>query len=398
VELAVTDARVWPSPDEPISEPATILARDGVIVEIGPGVSVPAGTPVIAAAGRVVTSGFWNCHVHFTQGVWRGSRRGAASTLQPALDDMLLRRGFTTVLDLSSDPRNTLALARRIESGELRGPAIITAGSGLYPWRGIPYYIRENTPWYVRLFMPAPATAGGARRTVAAQVRGGAGLTKLFTGSYVAPGEVKPMRDAVARAAIEEAHRRGVRVFAHPSNLAGTAVAIEAGVDALAHVPDQADGTEDLLRAAASRGIRIVPTLHMFAATVTTDESYIAPIHQALHDFIGAGGRVLFGTDVGYLTEHDTHGEFTAMDGVGMSPAEILRSLTTEPAAFIGHADVGTVELGRRADLTILQTRDAPDAGDFARVHAVIRGGRAVYGDDVRERGPRLVDDTRQVP
>ncbi|MFB7249484.1 hypothetical protein [Microbacterium sp. NPDC056234] len=135
------------------------------------------------------------------------------------------------------------------------------------------------------------------------QISGGAGLIKLFTGSYIAPGSVRTMDERVARAAVRAAHRRGRRVFAHPSNRAGTQVAVQAGVDALAHVPDQPEGTEALLREAAQRGIRIVPTLHMFASTVTTEERYLGPIRDALRVFLEAGGRVLFGTDVGYLAD-----------------------------------------------------------------------------------------------
>lgn len=375
----MTDARVWPRPDEPIGEPVSVLVRDGVISEIGAEVSASAGTPSLSAGGRVVTSGFWNCHVHFTEPVWRDARSGDAATLQQALDDMLLSRGFTTVLDLSSDPRTTLALARRIEAGELRGPAIVTAGTGIRPWRGIPFYIKDDLPWFVRLLLPTPATALGARRAVSVQARGGARLTKLFTGSYVAPGKVKPMRLSVARAAVEAAHQRGMRVFAHPSDRAGTDIAVAAGVDALAHVPDQPEGTDELLREAASRGIRIVPTLRMFAATVTDDEGYLAPIRAALRGFIDAGGRVLFGTDVGYLAERDTRGEYEAMDAAGMTAADILRSLTSEPAAFFDRTDVGAVRVGSRADLTILETTDGPRAAEFAGIHAVIREGRIVY-------------------
>ncbi|MFB7249485.1 hypothetical protein [Microbacterium sp. NPDC056234] len=131
--LIVTNARLWVAPDEPICDPTTLTVRAGVVVSIGPVEDRGVGATVVDAGGRVVTAGFWNSHVHFTEPIWRDSRGTDGSRLQAALDDMLLSRGFTTVLDLSSDPRTTFALARRVETGELRGPAIHTAGSGLYP-------------------------------------------------------------------------------------------------------------------------------------------------------------------------------------------------------------------------------------------------------------------------
>ncbi len=376
-DLVMTNARVWAGPDAEISDPQSLTIRDGVIAAIG---DAAADLPHLDVGGRVVTAGFWNCHVHFTEPVWAGAGAAAADDLQPALDDMLLRRGFTTVLDLASNRRDTVPLARRIDAGELRGPEIVTAAGALYPWAGIPFYVRPAIPWHLRWMLPMPLTAAGARRVVAAQHRHGAGITKLFTGSYTAPGRVKPMRAVIARAAVRAAHERGMPVLAHPSDRAGTRVAIEAGVDALAHVPDSAAGVESLLRDAAARGTRIVPTLHMFAATVTTDDGYLDPIRAALRTFLAAGGRVLFGTDVGYLPDRDTRPEFAAMAGCGMTVADILRSLTVEPAAFLGRADQGRVAVGMRGDLTVLDVRsEAPAATDFADVHAVVRAGRVIF-------------------
>lgn len=394
-DLVLVDARVWASPDDPIGDPAAVVVRGGFIRQIGGAVDVPPGVPHVDLGGRILTAGFWNCHVHFTEGVWARATDRSTEELQSALDDMLLSRGFTTVLDLASDPRHTLALARRIELGELRGPEIVTAAAGIRPWLGTPFYVREMVPWYLRWAMPAPATPMGARRTVAAQARRGATITKLFTGSYVEPTRVKPMRQVIARAAVREAHRRGMRVLAHPSNREGTAVALAAGVDALAHPPDETEGTDVLLRDAASRGIRVVPTLHMFAATVTGDDAYLAPIRAALRAFIAAGGRVLFGTDVGYMADRDTLPEFTAMHASGMTVSDILRALTSEPAAFLGRSDLGAVEPGMRAELTVLESdTDAPGPGDLADIHAVIRNGRIAY----RATGPSHEETRARLP
>lgn len=392
--LLLRNARVWAHPDASVTAPRDLLLHDGWIWPPGVPAARVGADKVLDLAGRVVTAGFWNCHVHLTEPVWTGvdgsvPGAGAAGSgaeesdggaVQRALDDMLLRRGITTAVDLASDPRTTTALIRAIASGELRGPEIMTAGAGIRPWRGMPYYVKDTIPLLVRALMPSPPTPAGARRVVAMQERRGATVIKLFTGSYVAPGRVRTMRLSVARAACREARRRGVRVFAHPSDRKGTRIAIEAGVDALAHLPDQPDGTEPLLREAAARGIHVVPTLHMFAATVSDEEEYLAPIRSALRAFRRAGGQVLFGTDVGYMSDRASLPEFRAMEVSGMSTAEILCTLTTAPSAFFGHDHQGAVEPGKRADLTVLETTSSvPTPADLAQVHAVIKGGRRVY-------------------
>jgi imidazolonepropionase-like amidohydrolase len=241
-----------------------------------------------------------------------------------------------------------------IESYTGRGPQSV--GQRDQQQTGIPFYVEASIQRYLRSLMSGPATSIGARLTVAAQARGGAGLTKLFTGSYVTPTRVKPMRTNVARAAVREAHRRGMIVLAHPSNKDGTAIAIEAGVDALTHLPDETEGTEALLQKAAAQGIRIIPTLSMFATTVTTDDAYLASIRAALRGFINAGGKVLFGTDVGYMTLRNTEAEFEALQASGLTAPEILQALTVEPAAFFNMPDVGRADVGKRGDLTVLQT------------------------------------------
>ncbi len=382
-DLLLRDARVWPAPDAPVGGPGTVLVRGGVVRHAGGDAphDVPADVPCVDVGGRVVVAGYTNAHVHLTGPVWAGARTAPAAVLQDALDDMLLSRGFTTVLDLGSDPRTTLAVVARIGSGELRGPEVLTATATIVPRRGLPFYVRDTLPWYTRLLLRGPRTPAQARRAVAVRSRRGSSLTKLFTGSYVEPGVVRAMDEDVARAAVQESHRRGLRVLAHPSDREGTRVAVAAGVDVLAHVPDTPDGTHPLLREAAARGIRLTPTLHMFAHTVSTDEAYLGPLRDSLRVFRDAGGRVLFGTDVGYLTDHDIRPELTAMAASGMTTRDVLASLTTEPAAFLDRPDAGTVRPGARADLVVLdRTEDDLSPTDLADVHLVVRAGHVVHG------------------
>lgn len=389
--LLIEDARVWTSASRAPSEPTHLVVANGRIVQIGDqptsetrGQRLPGSEemPRLDAGGRLLTAGFVNSHVHLSESVWLRVARAPAAPLQDALDDMFLSRGFTTVLDLASHPRETRDLVRRISRGDLRGPRILTAGTAIRPWRGLPYYVRDEIPALVRLLLPSPATAAGARAAVALQRCQGASLTKLFTGSYIARGVIRHMRPSVAAAAVSSAQKRGMPVFAHPSDATGVQIAIDAGVHALAHLPDSATGTAELLEQAAKSGMHLIPTLSMFARTVSPEESYLAPIREGLRHFIDAGGRVLFGTDVGYMKERDTRDEFSAMAECGMSPADILRSLTAEPAVFLSEPDRGHVRPGQRADLTLLDA-ETPSTTAFSRIHTVIREGHVSWSTEI---------------
>ena len=79
----------------------------------------------IDCTGKTVVAGFWNSHVHFTQAVWKNAASAPAAPLEEHMQEMLTRWGFTTVWDLGSDPRNSLPLRQRINSGEVPGPNIL---------------------------------------------------------------------------------------------------------------------------------------------------------------------------------------------------------------------------------------------------------------------------------
>jgi imidazolonepropionase-like amidohydrolase len=329
----------------------------------------------------VVTAGFWNAHVHFTEPKWAMAQWKGADTLNAQLADMFLSRGFTTVIDLASNPADTLSIRRRVEKGDLKGPYIYTAGTALYPPHGVPYYLREDMPRWMVALLPTPETPEDAQRIVRRNLNSGADLTKLFTGSWVARGKVLPMPVQIAKAAVTTTHLNGKLVFAHPSNLAGIQVAMQGGVDVLAHAADDARGVDAaLLSSAIRQNMAMIPTLKMFAGTVTQDQHYMNPICDEVRQFHQLGGALIFGTDVGYMTDYSTDGEFVELGKSGLDWKDVLAMLTTNPAARMGVSDSkGTVTAGKLADLTILEADPADGLTNFSRVRAVVRSGKLIW-------------------
>jgi imidazolonepropionase-like amidohydrolase len=382
--LAIKSVRIYPSPEQAVIENGTVLVRDGIIAAVGTNVDVPPNAPVISCEGCTVTAGFWNTHVHFTERKWTGAEWTKAQVLEQQMQDMLTSRGFTTVVDTGSNLRNTVPLRRRIENGELRGPKIYTAGGGQYPPNGIPFYLRESMPRWLLFFLDTPGTPEQAAAVEESNIRNGADLLKLFTGSYVERGTVLPMPVANAKAAVEVAHRHGQVAFAHESNLAGLQVAVDSGVDVLAHAADTTEGVTDaVLQNAVRRNVGMVPTLKMFATTVTTSDRYLLPIYEEVRSFHQLGGQLLFGTDVGYMIDYDTRDEFLALQKSGLSGADILATLTTNPARrFRVEKSFGTVEVGKSADLTIVEGDPMQNPASFAQVLAAIRRGQVLWTSD----------------
>jgi imidazolonepropionase-like amidohydrolase len=229
--------------------------------------------------------------------------------------------------------------------------------------------------------MPQPETPEEAVRSESRNFGHGADILKLFTGSYVARGRVEAMAPAVAKAAVAWAHSQGRLAFAHPSNREGVRIAIESGVDVLAHAPDTTQGIDEaLMQSAVRQNMAMIPTLKMFGTTVSTAPGYLLPIYGVVREFHALGGQLIFGTDVGYMTDYTTEGEFLALKQSGVDAMETLRMLTTAPAERFGVSKFkGRIERGMIADLVVLDADSALDAAAFSRVRCTVRYGRVIY-------------------
>jgi imidazolonepropionase-like amidohydrolase len=374
--LALVGGRLYSAPDAQPVEDAVVLASAGRITAAGSRseVAVPEGIRTIDCKNLVIVAGFQNSHVHFTDDRrWADAASKPAADLTSHLQAMLTRYGFTTVVDTASLLDNTLALRRRVDTGEVAGPRMLTAGLGLYPADGIPYYVRETVARELIPLLPQPKNAAEAAAVVRRQIERGADVAKLFTGSWVERGRVKPMELDVATAAVNEAHRLGKLAYAHPSNLEGLEIARRSGVDVLAHPIDDTRGlTRAHLQQLVDARMAMVPTLALFEGD--------PPVLDEVRDFTRLGGDVLFGTDIGYLPDFDVAEEYRLMAAAGLGWREILASLTTTAARRFERAtERGRVAPGMAADLVVLASDPRLDAAAFARVRYTIKAGRVIY-------------------
>jgi imidazolonepropionase-like amidohydrolase len=389
--IVIRAARLYTAPDAPAADDAAILIVNGKIAAAGPAKDIEArGAASLGACdGGVVVAGFQNSHVHFIEPKFAGAKERPAAELTAAMTAMLNRYGFTTVVDAASILANTVALRARVESGEVAGPRILTAGGALFPKDGIPIYLRDMPPEFLAS-LSQPGTVEEALEEVKANLDGGADATKLFLMTPQGNGRYSFMQPDIALAATDETHRRNRLVLAHPTDIEGVNLAIEAGVDVLVHTTiGEGKTTWDapLIAQMLSKNMAVVPTLQLFPYELKR-----AGLEQRIVDFAtgdaveqlraysAAGGAVLFGTDVGYMSEYDPTEEYRLM-GRALSPMQILSSLTTAPALrWKEETRRGSVEPGKDADLVVLEADPARDVANFAKVRCTIRGGKLIYG------------------
>jgi imidazolonepropionase-like amidohydrolase len=386
----VSAAKIYPAPNVAPIEDGVVLLRDGRITYVGARTSakIPKSARASTCSGGVLTAGFQNSHVHFIEPRWSDAAHQPAAELTQSLEDMLTRYGFTTVFDTTSDQANTVALRARVEKGEIRGPRIFTVGLGLFPPDGLPSYI-NNLPPQVLARMHQPRTPEEARAAVRANIAAGADGTKLFLHTSPRQGVITKMSADIARAAVEETHAHGKLVMVHPTTLEAIRLALDVGVDVLVHTTLGEESAWDpaTLARMKSAHMSVVPTFKLWPYELKKEDvpqpvvdSLVGATFEQLRAFNSVHGQVLFGTDVGYMHDYDPTEEYVLMAKAGMSPTQILESLTTAPAArWKEEQRHGQIAKGFAADLVMLSADPFEDVKNFANVKCVLRAGAPIY-------------------
>jgi imidazolonepropionase-like amidohydrolase len=379
--LAIVGATVYPSPDGAPVRDAVVLVRDKAIWRVGTrgNVKVPAGATRIDGHGMVMTAGYWNSHVHFMEPQWQDPDALPAAQLTQQLQDMLTRYGFTRAFDTAAlDIQPLLRLRARIDSGDVLGPRIYTVGVPMTP--ASPFYIEP-------LQLPVVRSSDEAAAHVRRQAANGADGIKLWSASPTGKAIV-PMDVALIQAGVAAAHERRLPVFAHPTDLDGVARAVDGGVDVLAHVAaeNRVDWPAPLLANMLAHRVALIPTLKLHEWDLertghpSANDPLLRTAVQQVKSYADAGGTILFGTDVGFMTDYAPDAEYALMAQAGLSWRRILATLTTAPAGkFAPGQQVGTIAPGQAADLVLLSADPAVDARNFAKVAYTIREGRLIY-------------------
>ncbi|HEX7119265.1 MAG TPA: amidohydrolase family protein [Longimicrobiales bacterium] len=207
--IALTNVRVVDGTGAPPADGRTVLIRDGRIAAVGATgtVEVPEGARVLDLRGHTVIPGIVGMHNHTFYTT--AGRRAQISYSAPRL---YLGSGVTTIRTTGSyHPYSEINLKRAIEAGEEPGPRMHVTG---------PYLTGAGVGGY----MTQVATPEDARRVVAYWAEEGATWFKAYT--RISRAELK--------AAIDEAHRRGLKFTGHLCSVSFRE-AVALGIDNLEH-------------------------------------------------------------------------------------------------------------------------------------------------------------------
>ena len=386
--LALVGGTVYVSPtDNPISN-GVVLIRDGKITAVGRAgsVSIPRTARRLNCTGLTITAGFWNSHVHFMERKWAESAKMPATELGRQLQAMLTRYGVTSAFDTGSSWETTRRIRDRVESGEVPGPRIRSAGEplfakGSFSLNDVPV---ADALGFMRYMPSEVGDAAEASAVAKAHLDAGTDAIKVYAANYFPPFLTLP--ENVMRAAFDEAHKRGKPALAHPTTRAGLLAAVRAGADVIVHTtPEGGPWDDSVLGAMRQAKVALIPTLKLFGYERRHDQMSLIDRSNAvaggqLKAWVAAGGTVLFGTDVGYMSEYDPSGEYGLMAEAGMTFRQILVSLTTAPAETFGDsARLGKNRRrpGRRPYR--LESRSLPRRPRAGQRAVTVRDGRLIY-------------------
>lgn len=402
--IHIRDARIFDATGAETRR-ADVLIRGDRIVEIGPRIRSPQGASVVDAAGRTLIPGLHDLHTHL-----RSSAYGAPEDMAKAWAGYLVN-GVTTVNDYSVSAE-MLEPIRKLTTGpdaiwaphlNLAIRAGVPGGHGTeYGW-GDFFTMKATTPRAAHLIMDR---ALPYRPDV----------VKVFADGwrYDRGPDLNSMNTPTLAAIVEDAHAAGVRVVTHTVTLEGAKVAAAAGVDAVVHGIGDTLADEELIALMRENGTAYVPTMVVYepddlrslsareetvlsspelareAARAARGNRTVAPLVtrrwnaltanlRTMHD---AGIPIGIGTDAGIGGVY--HGssairEIGWMVELGLSPAEALIAATRDSARIMGQADShGTIEVGKRADLVLVDGRPDRDIADLWRIARVWKAGREV--------------------
>jgi imidazolonepropionase-like amidohydrolase len=414
-------------------ENAVIVVVGDRIEAVGPAasVSLPPNAQTIDLSGETVLPGLINGHDHPTIRAFAGrelAREGRNSLLQQ-LEEMaepLVMQAARGVRNLRADllggvtseyvvgevEFNDVYLKKMVDTGVIPGPRIYPSGPWLIATAGYDPIPATNTPWGIRSFIRTSVERGAhhIKILVSRSMISGPSFGRSF-----GEGATNFTKEEI-EAAVDEAHRLGVKVTAHAGDPASIKLALEAGADSIQHASSL---TADVLALFQKRGAGIVNTYVTGLQSYFTpkDFAYLDTQAKSAEDWIsygrgllertiaanprsGAGGRTMRdrlteryaelkaakdrGIPIAVGTDNMQallHLEIEHLVAAGFTPLEAISAATGTGARALGIGDeVGTLEKGKYADIIAVRGRPDENIRDLAKVTFVMVGGRTFTG------------------
>ncbi|MDQ2773859.1 MAG: amidohydrolase family protein [Acidobacteriota bacterium] len=418
--IVLQDVRMIDGTGQPPRDHMQITIEGSKITEIRSAllrIAFPPNAKILNLEGKTVMPGIIDGHGHLglVKGISVSPENYTPENIESQLNQYE-RYGVTTMISLGMNKDLLYRLKREQGEGQLGGAAILTADRGLGSPGGMPP-VKVGPDQLYR-----PGTAEEARKDVDEMAERHPDLIKIWVDDSL--GKLPKQTPEVYAAAIDETHKKGLRIAAHVYYQADAKGLVEDGVDILAHsIRDEAidAGTVTAIK---SKAVYYIPTLQLeesfyayadhpawmdaaffksalspalaaqlasaeYRSKVESDPA--TAVHKQafqtamanLKTLMNAGARISFGTDSGAnpyrIQGWAEHRELELMVEAGMTPLQAIQSATAVNAEMLNiGGKTGTIEKGKQADLIVLDADPAVQITNTRGIHMVFHNGKRV--------------------
>ncbi len=365
-DLTITNARVI-GPNATVIERGSIVVRDGKIVSVAAGAPSTTSGKVIDAKGMSAMPGFIDAHRHINTGPSEKAQMQAQ-----------LEAGYTTILSGGGPADGNITLKNNIESGRINGPRIIPSGQ-------------------LRLNQHTPESAREEIRKMAA-------MGVKFTGEIAltpVPGPTE-QEVQVLRAVVDEGKKAGVMVQVHAVSTPAMMAAVSAGVPLLVHLPNKDFTSVEDARKLAASGTKILATIGFGAPVFGVFANDNTPRFRDGKDWPQSiVGGVRLGEEAGYMPVNartvwdagvilgyctdTTYDPLAGLEhelksfNMMFSMKDVIQIMGPNTASYIQMGDqLGTIEVGRIADIILLDGDPLEGYWNWLKTKVTIKGGVVV--------------------
>jgi imidazolonepropionase-like amidohydrolase len=391
-----------------------ILVEEGRIAYVGPRPDAPTSDGAhVDLSGKTVMPTIVNPHGHIGY-IKNGNTDSANFSRENVLDHLrrLSYYGVSVFQSLGTDRDDIeLSIRNQQRDGTLVDPELaqlFSASSGL----AAPTPGGENGGAFFAPDAIREASNPDEARAVVSEIAAkDPDVIKFWVDSR--DGSKEKFSPEVYSAIIDEAHALGLRAIAHIYELEDAKGVVRAGVDGTAHMVRNPGPDKDLLDMHVANDVFVFTSMSIQRGIPEgpgwlDDPSLletVRPEHTAgvrammaqvpeevrtqlkagyeilesgLRAYVEAGVRVLLSADSGVLHQFigfAEHRELESMVDAGMPALAAIKASTLLPARMLGLDDRGSLEVGKRADILVLDANPLESIANTRKIHAVIIGG-----------------------